>query len=155
METWWNALDFGRRNTAASSSGEGEEITLSRLQDLVAGAESPVVTVEENGLIEEEGPKANENGVPSFNRRLFRPASTSIEVLRQLSRDGREETLRAEAEEEAIGREKIVWGLVGNGGIVNSATKEVPEDGSSVSTITQSPEMGTVDAVEQTSQEKE
>ncbi|KAG1897421.1 mitochondrial protein Pet127-domain-containing protein [Suillus fuscotomentosus] len=155
METWWNALDFGRRKTAASSSGEGEEITPSRLQDLVAGAESPVVTVEENGLVEEEGPKADENGVPSFNRRLFRPASTSIEVLRQLSRDGREETLRAEAEEEAMGREKIVWGLVGNGGIVNSETKEVPEDGSSVSTITQSPEMGTVDAVEQASQEKE
>ncbi|KAG1787452.1 RNA processing-related protein, mitochondrial RNA degradation [Suillus plorans] len=155
METWWNALDFGRRKTAVSSSGEGEEITLSRLQDLVAGVESPVVTVEENGLVEEEGPKANENGVPSFNRKLFRPASTSIEILRQLSRDGREETLRAEAEEEAMGREKIVWGLVGNGGIVNSETKEVPEDGSSVSTITQSSEMGTVDAVEQTSQEKE
>ncbi|KAG2038712.1 mitochondrial protein Pet127-domain-containing protein [Suillus americanus] len=99
--------------------------------------------------------EGEENGVPLFNPRLFRPASTNIEVLRQLSRDGREETLRAEAEEEAMGREKIVWGLLENGGVANSETKEVPEDGSSASTITQTSEMRTVDAVTQTSEEKE
>ncbi|KAG1797945.1 uncharacterized protein BJ212DRAFT_1305861 [Suillus subaureus] len=108
MEAWWNALDFGRRKNAASPSGEGEEIAAGRLHDVVVADESPVIMVE-NGLPEEEGPEANENGAPPFNPRLFRPASTNIEVLRQLSRDGREETLRAEAEEEAMGREKIVW----------------------------------------------
>ncbi|KAG1822459.1 mitochondrial protein Pet127-domain-containing protein [Suillus subaureus] len=127
MEAWWNALDFGRRKKAASPSGESEEIAAGRLHD---------------------------NGAPSFNHRLFRPASTNIEVLRQLSRDGREETLRAEAEEEAMGREKIVWGLLGNGGVANSENKEVPEDGSSASTVTQASEMGTVDAVAQTNEEK-
>ncbi|KAG2110100.1 mitochondrial protein Pet127-domain-containing protein [Suillus clintonianus] len=110
---------------------------------------------EENGLIEEEGPEANENGTQSFNPKLFRPASTNIELLRQLSRDGREETLRAEAEEEAMGREKIVWGLLRNGGVGNSETKEVPEDGSSAHTVAQALEMETVDAVEQKSEDKD
>jgi hypothetical protein len=153
MEAWWNALDFGKRKNAAS--GEGEEVAVDLLHDVGAGDESPVVMVEENGLIEEQGPKANENGAPSFNPKLFRPASTSIKVLRQLSRDGREETLRAEAEEEAMGREKIVWGLLGNGGVANSETKEVPEDGSSASIVTQAPETGAIDTMAQTSEEKQ
>ncbi|KAG1837781.1 mitochondrial protein Pet127-domain-containing protein [Suillus subalutaceus] len=148
MEAWWNALDFGKRQNAASPSDEGEEVAAGKPHDAVAGDESPVVMLEENSLIEEEGPEANENGAPPFNPRLFRPASTNIEALRQLSRDGREETLRTEAEEEAMGREKI------NGGVANSETKEVPEDGSSASTVTQASEMGTVDAVAQTSEEK-
>ncbi|KAG2336896.1 Pet127-domain-containing protein [Suillus weaverae] len=137
MRAWWNALDFGGRKNAASPSGDddgivAEEVAVGRLHDIVAGDESLVAMGDENGLIEEEGPEANEDGAPPFNPRLFRPASTNIEVLRQLSRDGREETLRAEAEEEAMGREKIVWGL-----------------------ITQAPETGTDDTVEQLSEEKE
>ncbi|KAG1718268.1 mitochondrial protein Pet127-domain-containing protein [Suillus lakei] len=155
MMDWWNALDFGGQKSAASPSGNGDgtvgkEVAVGRLHDMVAGEESPVV-MGENGLIE-EGPEANENGAPPFNPRLFRPASTNIEVLRQLSRDGREETLRAEAEEEAMGREKIVWGLLGNGGVANTETKEVPEDGSPTSTIAQASEIGTVDAVAQNSE---
>ncbi|KAG2127544.1 mitochondrial protein Pet127-domain-containing protein [Suillus bovinus] len=154
MKAWWNALDFGRQQDATCPSGEGEEITIGRLHDVVAGAESPVAMVE-NGLVEEEGPEADNNSPPSFNPRLFRPPSTSVKVLRQLSRDGRKETLRAEAEEEAMGREKIVWGHLENGGILNSEIKEVLEDGSSALTITGAPEIGTVDVVKQTSREEE
>jgi hypothetical protein len=154
MKTWWNALDFGGRKSAASLSGEGEEVAVGKLHDVVAGDESPVVMVEENGMIE-EGPEADENGAPPFNPRLFRLASKNIKVLRQLSRDGREETLRAEAEEEAMGREKIVWGLSEIGGVTNSETKEVPGDGIPASTVTHASEMKTVDVMAQSSEEKE
>ncbi|KAG1733018.1 mitochondrial protein Pet127-domain-containing protein [Suillus paluster] len=162
MKAWWNALDFGGRKNAASPLGDGdgtvsEGEAVSGLREVVAGDES-CVAMEENSLIE-EGPEADENkiknGAQSFNSRLFRPASTSIERLRQLSRDGREETLRAEAEEEAMGREKIVWGLLGNGGAASSETKEVAEDSSSTSTVTQASEMGAVDAVEKRSKEND
>jgi len=59
MEAWWNALDFGKRKNAAE--GEGEEVAaVGWLHDVVAGDESPVAMFEENGLIDEEEPKANE-----------------------------------------------------------------------------------------------
>lgn len=154
MKAWWDALDFGRRKNAAPPSGEGEEAALGKLLDTVGGDESPVAMIEENGLIEERA-EANENGTSLFNPKLFRPASSNIRALRQLSRDGREETLRAEAEEEAMGRDKIVWGLLGNGGVVDSEPKEVPKVDSSASTVTQTPEIGTVDTVVRTSEEKE
>lgn len=154
MKAWWNALDFGGRKNAASLSDEGEEVAVGKSHDVVAGDESPDVVLEEDGLIEEEGPEADENGAPPFNPKLFRQASKNIKVLRQLSRDGREETLRAEAEEEAMGREKVVWGLsgMGIGGVANSGTKEVPGHSSPASTVTQASEMGTVDAVAQSSE---
>ncbi|KAG0693199.1 mitochondrial protein Pet127-domain-containing protein [Suillus ampliporus] len=159
MKAWWNALDFGGRKNAASPLGDGDETVcdeeaVGKLHEVVAGDES-CVALGVNGLIEEEGPEANENGAQPFNHRLFRQASTNIELLRQLSRDGREETLRAEAEEEAMGREKIVWGLLGNGGVASSETKEVAEDSGSESTVAQASEMGAVDAAEKRSQEND
>ncbi|KAG1761033.1 mitochondrial protein Pet127-domain-containing protein, partial [Suillus occidentalis] len=99
--------------------------------------------------------EGEENDAPLFNPKLFRWPSKNINVLRQLSRDGRIETLRAVAEDEAMGREKVVWGLSGIGGVANSGTKEVPGDSSPASTVTQASEMGTVDAVAQPSEEKE
>lgn len=155
MRAWWNALDFGGRKNAASLSDEGEAVAEGKSDDVVVGDASPVVMLEEDGLIEEEEePEADENDAPLFNPKLFRWPSKNINVLRQLSRDGRNETLRAVAEDEAMGREKVVWGLSGIGGVANSGTKEVPGDSSSASTVTQASEMGTVDAVAQSSEEK-
>jgi hypothetical protein len=54
-----------------------------------------------------------------------------------------------------MGREKIVWGLLGNGGVANSETKGVPEDGSSASIVTQASETGAIDTMAQTSEEKQ
>lgn len=142
MKAWWNALDFGGRKNAASLSDEGEEVAVGKSHDVVAGDASPVVMLEEDDLIEEEEPEADENGAPPFNFKRFRQPSKNIKVLRQLSRDGRKETLRAVAEEEAMGREKVVWGLSGIGGDANSETKEVPGDSSPASTVTQDSEMG-------------
>lgn len=155
MRAWWNALDFGGRKNAASLSDEGEEVAEGKSDDVVVGDASPVVMLEEDGLIEEEEePEADENDAPLFNPKLFRWPSKNINVLRQLSRDGRNETLRVVAEDEAMGREKVVWGLSGIGGAANSGTKEVPGDSSPASTVTQASEMGTVDAVAQSSEEK-
>jgi len=83
----------------------------------------------------------------------------SIELLRQLSREGREETLRAEAEEEAMGREKIIWGVVEDDGLSNIAprselTTRLVEDTSLASAVAQAPETGTAASVE-TKGEKE
>lgn len=41
----------------------------------------------------------------------FRSAPPEIERLRTLAREGRDETLRVEAEEASSGRRKVVWGL--------------------------------------------
>lgn len=153
MEAWWNALDFGAPKGAALPLTAG---------DAVDGINDSYVAADgEDGLVEEEGPGLSENHIQlPFNPRRFRRPSTSIELLRQLSRDGREETLRAEAEEEAMGREKIIWGIVGNDGLnnmapINEPTKQLTDDSSSTSAVSQASETETVDAVEKKNEEKD
>lgn len=144
MEAWWNALDFGARKGAALPLTAG---------DVVGGIDDNHVAADgEDSLVEEEGPESSEDHIQQhpFNPRRFQRPSTSIKLLRKLSRDGREETLRAEAEEEAMGREKIIWGIVGNDGLNNMApidepTKQLTDDNSSTSAVSQASETETVE----------
>ncbi|KAL4075130.1 mitochondrial protein Pet127-domain-containing protein [Scleroderma yunnanense] len=63
----------------------------------------------------------------------FRSAPPEIEHLRKLAREGRDETLRIEAEEASSGRGKIVWGLADVlSGIDESESGESEADSSEI-----------------------
>jgi hypothetical protein len=157
MQAWWDALDFGGRRSTSLPQISGDTVAVSGISD--ADAASHIETDGEDGLIEEGPAEVNETSTQQpFNPRLFRQPSTSIELLRRLSREGREDTLRAEAEEEAMGREKIVWGVVEDDGLSDIApssepTKQLAENASSAPVVAQASETGTVDVVDNRGEE--
>jgi hypothetical protein len=161
MEAWWNALDFGGRKSVALPLTASDAVTVGEINDAMAGDGSHATADREEGLIEEEGSEVVEGRgtQPLFNPRLFRQPSINIELLRRLSREGREETLRAEAEEEAMGKEKMVWGTAENNGHSNTTPssdsgKQLAEDSSS-SAFAQASGTGTADAVKSNSEMKD
>ncbi|KAL4075127.1 mitochondrial protein Pet127-domain-containing protein [Scleroderma yunnanense] len=86
-----------------------------------------------------EEPTSNVNGgdgeqtVLSSHFLAFRSAPPEIEHLRKLAREGRDETLRIEAEEASSGRGKIVWGLADVlSGIDESESGESAADSSEI-----------------------
>lgn len=83
MEAYWERINFGGPKVADRSTSE------------IGGSDEGEQTV----------------SLPLSHLLAFRSAPPEIERLRKLAREGRDETLRAEAEEASSGRRKVVWGL--------------------------------------------
>lgn len=81
MEAYWERINFGGPKVANRSTSE------------IGDEREQTVSLPLNHLL------------------AFRSAPPEIEHLRKLAREGRDETLRVEAEEASSGRRKVVWGL--------------------------------------------
>ncbi|KAF9219174.1 Pet127-domain-containing protein [Gyrodon lividus] len=96
MEKRWHGLNFGgKTDEEASGILAGE-----------SGPSDPEIVRGDGPGKERVDPHARPRPQSPFQSREFRPANQGIELLRQLAREGRDETLREQAE----GREKVVWG---------------------------------------------
>ncbi|KAI9464309.1 mitochondrial protein Pet127-domain-containing protein [Boletus coccyginus] len=128
MEEMWAKIDFGstqnaqdiiatlkglesRPKEAASSERPENENGLGQvsgqgLSDVAGARASPPDKVQEAPLASSDPPSQSPRPSPFSALLTFREPGQNIKQLRQLALQGRQETLREEAE----GREKVVWG---------------------------------------------
>ncbi|KIJ61149.1 hypothetical protein HYDPIDRAFT_31659 [Hydnomerulius pinastri MD-312] len=118
----WESLDYG------GTRREAEDGVSPAIGGGVEGGEA---VGEARGT--EQGPVSPPS--TAYRPMEFRPPNEAIVRLRQLAREGRDESLRAEAEAE--GREKVVWGAVdafggaeeGSEVLVEGCAESADEDG--------------------------
>ncbi|KAH7885025.1 mitochondrial protein Pet127-domain-containing protein [Phlebopus sp. FC_14] len=122
MEARWQNMDFGgRRLQQTGDSHTGATPIPATLTTTAAPSFTPDGEGGEIGVSEEmeETTPGDGNQAPTpssefFRSMVFRRPDRTIERLRLLAREGRDETLRLQAELE--GREKVVWGFESGSG---------------------------------------